>query len=73
VEECVSKVYIACELRAERVYFEVESNVLLTKGLAELLVEGLAGHMAEEVLKVTPDFVHILGLKLHSNGFLVTC
>lgn len=75
VEGCVSKVYIACELRAERVYFEAESDVLLTKGLAGLLVEGLSGHTAEEVLKVTPDFVHMLGLKQsltpsRSNGFL---
>jgi len=75
VEGCVSKVYIACELRAERVYFEAESDVLLTKGLAGLLVEGLSGHTAEEVLKVTPNFVHMLGLKQsltpsRSNGFL---
>lgn len=79
VEGCVSKVYIACELRAEedgqRVYFEAESDVMLTKGLAGLLVEGLSGHTAEEVLKVTPEFVHMLGLKQsltpsRSNGFL---
>jgi cysteine desulfuration protein SufE len=62
VEGCVSKVYIVCEFNEEdgRVYFEAESDVLLTKGLAGLLVEGLSGVTVEEVLKVTPEFVHML-------------
>ncbi|KAG0607679.1 hypothetical protein M758_8G047200 [Ceratodon purpureus] len=77
VEGCVSKVYIVCEFNEAdgRVYFEAESDVMLTKGLAGLLVEGLSGVTVEEVLKVTPDFVHMLGLKQsltpsRSNGFL---
>lgn len=77
VEGCVSKVYIVCEFNEEdgRVYFEAESDVMLTKGLAGLLVEGLSGVTVEEVLNVTPDFVHMLGLKQsltpsRSNGFL---
>lgn len=77
VEGCVSKVYIVCEFNEEdgRVYFEAESDVMLTKGLAGLLVEGLSGVTVEEVLGLTPDFVHMLGLKQsltpsRSNGFL---
>lgn len=76
VEGCVSNVYIVCEVDGTgRVYFEAESDVLLTKGLAGLLVEGLSGVTVEEVLNLTPDFVHMLGLKQsltpsRSNGFL---
>ncbi|KAL3675340.1 hypothetical protein R1sor_025288 [Riccia sorocarpa] len=76
VEGCVSQVWVKPTLIEDnRVLFEADSDSLLTKGLAALLVEGLSGATVSEILKVTPDFIQMLGLKQsltpsRSNGFL---
>jgi sulfur transfer protein SufE len=76
VPGCVSQVWIAPSIGSDkRFFFEAEADSLLTKGLAALLVEGLSGATAEEVLRVSPSFIHMLGLKQsltpsRSNGFL---
>lgn len=77
VEGCVSQVWVKPTLNLENgtVSFEADSDSLLTKGLAALLVEGLSGATVKEVLKVNPDFFQMLGLNQsltpsRSNGFL---
>lgn len=76
VEGCVSQVWVLPSLGTDKkVYFQAESDSVLTKGLAALLVEGLSGCTAAEILRVTPDFIQMLGLKQsltpsRSNGFL---
>ncbi|CAK9864273.1 unnamed protein product [Sphagnum jensenii] len=76
VQGCVSQVWVRPSVKEDkRFYFEAESDSLLTKGLAALLVEGLSGSTAQEILAVTPDFVQALGLNQsltpsRSNGFL---
>jgi sulfur transfer protein SufE/stress-induced morphogen len=76
VQGCVSQVWVRPSVKEDkRFYFEAESDSLLTKGLAALLVEGLSGSTAQEILVVTPDFIQALGLNQsltpsRSNGFL---
>ncbi|CAL1374375.1 unnamed protein product [Linum trigynum] len=76
VEGCVSQVWVRAYLDNDRnVSFEADSDSVLTKGLAALLVLGLSGRPVEEVLRVSPDFAVLLGLQQsltpsRNNGFL---
>ncbi|KAJ6417564.1 hypothetical protein OIU84_003316 [Salix udensis] len=64
VEGCVSQVWVRAYLDLEKnVVFEADSDSVLTKGLAALLVQGLSGRPVEEVLRVSPDFIVLLGLQ----------
>ncbi|KAK9268890.1 hypothetical protein L1049_000655 [Liquidambar formosana] len=76
VQGCVSQVWVRAYLDSDKnVVFEADSDSVLTKGLAALLVQGLSGRPVEEVLRVSPDFVMLLGLQQsltpsRNNGFL---
>eukprot|EP00897_Mesotaenium_endlicherianum_P004598 jgi/Mesen1/4166/ME000219S03292 len=76
VTGCVSQVWVLPSIDVEgRVHFQAESDSALTKGLAALLVEGLSGATPTEIVRITPDFVQMLGLKQsltpsRNNGFL---
>ncbi|KAI4355122.1 hypothetical protein L6164_003926 [Bauhinia variegata] len=76
VEGCVSQVWVRAFLDQDKnVVYEADSDSVLTKGLAALLVQGLSGRPVEEVLRVSPDFVVLLGLQQsltpsRNNGFL---
>lgn len=76
VQGCVSQVWVKAYLDSDKnVVFEADSDSVLTKGLAALLVQGLSGRPVEEILRVSPDFVVLLGLQQsltpsRNNGFL---
>ncbi|GAV78143.1 BolA domain-containing protein/SufE domain-containing protein, partial [Cephalotus follicularis] len=77
VQGCVSQVWVRAYLDSDNknVFFEADSDSVLTKGLVALLVNGLSGRPVEEVLRVSPDFVELLGLqqklsRSRNNGFL---
>ncbi|KAJ7962482.1 SufE-like protein chloroplastic-like [Quillaja saponaria] len=76
VEGCVSQVWVRAFFDHDKnVVFEADSDSVLTKGLAALLVLGLSGRPVEEILRVSPDFVVLLGLQQsltpsRNNGFL---
>lgn len=76
VEGCVSQVWVRAYLDPQKnVYYEADSDSIMTKGLAALLVQGLSGRPVSEILQVSPDFVTLLGLQQNltpsrNNGFL---
>lgn len=76
VEGCVSQVWVRAYLDQDRnVVFEADSDSVITKGLAALLVQGLSGRPVDEILRVSPDFITLLGLQQsltpsRNNGFL---
>ncbi|XWS27678.1 hypothetical protein CRYUN_Cryun25bG0002000 [Craigia yunnanensis] len=76
VEGCVSQVWVRAYFDKDKnVVYEADSDSVLTKGLAALLVNGLSGRPVQEVLRVSPDFAVLLGLQQsltpsRNNGFL---
>ncbi|XP_047945945.1 sufE-like protein 1, chloroplastic/mitochondrial [Salvia hispanica] len=76
VQGCVSQVWVRAYMDEDKnVIFEADSDSMLTKGLAALLVQGLSGRPVEEIVRVPPDFAMLLGLQQsltpsRNNGFL---
>ncbi|KAK8503565.1 hypothetical protein V6N12_000635 [Hibiscus sabdariffa] len=76
VEGCVSQVWVRAYLDQDKnVFYQADSDSVLTKGLAALLVNGLSGRPVQEVLRISPDFAVLLGLQQsltpsRNNGFL---
>jgi cysteine desulfuration protein SufE len=65
VEECQSPVYIFVEVDADQVvhvFATAPHEAPTTRGFASILVNGLSGLTATQVLAVTPDFPNMLGL-----------
>jgi len=74
VKGCQSQVWLHAELDgAGRVRFAVDSDALIVKGLAALLVKLYDDATPEEILATAPDFIKQLDLGTHlspsrSNG-----
>ncbi|KAG0465890.1 hypothetical protein HPP92_020054 [Vanilla planifolia] len=78
VSGCVSQVWVRAfpdPVDSSAVRFEADSDAIITKGLAALLVIGLSGSTPSAIACVPPEFIRLLGLQ-HSlspsrnNGFL---
>lgn len=50
VDGCVSALWIRGELRTGRLYFQIDSDGILPKGLAALLADLFSGALPEEIL-----------------------
>lgn len=75
VKGCVSQVWVCPRLENGKIYWRADSDSQLTKGLAALLVQGLSGCTPEEIVRIQPDFIAMLGLQQsltpsRNNGFL---
>lgn len=75
VPGCISQVFITAELNEhDRVIFTGDSDGLISKGFAGVLITGLNNSSPEEILKLTPDFINDTGLIVsltasRANGF----
>ncbi|MDO4779633.1 MAG: SufE family protein [Bacteroides sp.] len=75
IEGCQSRVWLHCEEREGKLYFEAESDALIVKGIVSLLIKVLSGHTADEILNADLYFIEKIGLKEHlsptrSNGLV---
>lgn len=55
--------YVAAEVKDDGlVYFQTDSDAMITKGLAGLLSMGLSGNTPESIQTVKPEFIKVAGL-----------
>jgi len=75
VPGCLSTVHVDCTAKEDKIYYEGESDGLLTKGLLVLLIKGLSGCTLAEIEGVDPAFIRMAKIDQsltpsRNNGFL---
>ena len=68
VRGCQSTVWLACECREGVVYLKADSDSLIVKGLAALLMKVFSGQPAEDVVKADLTFFEQTGLNKHLSS-----
>ena len=62
VPGCQSRMYLQSTFRDGKVFFEAESDALISSGLAVILIDVYSGETPETILKCAPDYLEALGL-----------
>lgn len=65
VKGCQSRVWLYAEMQDGRLVFHADSDAIITKGLAGLMVRVLSGHTPREIANANLYFVDAIGLKEH--------
>lgn len=73
IKGCQSRVWIKAELQDGKVYFKADSDAVITKGIASLLIYVFSGEAPQDIVNAPVDFLDRMGLKEHlsptrSNG-----
>lgn len=75
VAGCVSQVWLHTEYKDGKLYFEADSDAIITKGLVGLLVKVLSGKEPKDIMNAKLEFIDKIGMKEHlsptrSNGLV---
>tara|TARA_B100000963_G_C22567108_1_gene644276 strand:+ start:732 stop:1148 length:417 start_codon:yes stop_codon:yes gene_type:complete len=75
VKGCQSQVWLIASEKEGNVYFEADSDAIISKGICALLVRVFNGQPASEIVKNNLGFIEKIGLKEHlspnrSNGLV---
>ena len=75
IDGCQSRVWLQADMKDGLLHFQAESDALIVKGIAALLVRVLSDHTPEEILVADLYFIESIGLREHlsptrSNGLL---
>lgn len=63
IKGCQSQVWIDARYDNDKLFFDADSDGILPKGIASLLVSIYSGHSTEEILKSDFDFISQIGLQ----------
>jgi len=72
---CQSRVWLSSDYKDGFIYFTADSDAVITKGIAYLLIRVFSGHTPTEIVEAETTFLDLIGLKEHlsptrSNGLL---
>ncbi|MDD2197428.1 MAG: SufE family protein [Bacteroidales bacterium] len=75
IQGCQSKVWVDATLTDDKIFFEADSDAIITKGIVALLVRVLNGRTPQEIIDADFYFVDKIGLRenlspTRSNGLL---
>lgn len=75
IKGCQSRVWFYPEMREGLLYFMADSDAIITKGIAALLIRVFSGQKPEDIVKADLKFIDEIGLTRHlsptrSNGLV---
>ena len=75
IQGCQSRVWFHAEMKDGRLWFTADSDAIITKGIAGLLVRVFSGQKPEDIVHADLHFIDEIGLTQHlsptrSNGLL---
>ncbi|MBO4500336.1 MAG: SufE family protein [Bacteroidaceae bacterium] len=75
IDGCQSRVWLHAHTEDGRMWFEADSDAIITKGLIALLIRVWSGQTPADILASEPHFIADIGLSEHlsptrSNGLL---
>ncbi len=75
IEGCQSKVWFSANYVDGKIVFNADSDAIITKGIASLLIRVLSGYTPDEILNADLFFIEKIGLHQHlsptrSNGLM---
>ena len=75
IKGCQSKVWFHAEEKDGKVVYHADSDAIITKGLAALMIKVLSGHSAADIAQSKLYFIDEIGLNEHlsptrANGLL---
>ncbi len=75
IRGCQSRVWFTADYNEGRISFKADSDAIITKGIASLLIRILSNHTPEEIINTELYFIDKIGLSQHlsptrSNGLM---
>lgn len=75
IKGCQSQVWLTAKAEGGKLFFQADSDAIITKGIVSLLVRTLSGHTPEEIMAADMSFLDDIGLKAHlsptrANGLM---
>jgi len=73
ISGCQSNLWLHAEYKDGLIYFEADSDAIITKGIVNLLIRVLSGQSPDDIIKAELTYIDTIGLKNHlsptrSNG-----
>lgn len=73
IDGCQSRVWVHANYKDGKIFFQGDSDAILTKGLISLIIRAYNGQSPEDILNNQPNFINEIGLAEHlsptrSNG-----
>lgn len=65
IKGCQSKVWLYSELENNNIKYTADSDAILTKGIAALLIRVYSGQKPADILSAETNFIDAIGLKEH--------
>ena len=75
IQGCQSRVWLHADFDGNLIHFTADSDAVITKGIANLLIRAFSDHSPQEILDSSTEFLSEIGLTQHlsptrSNGML---
>ncbi len=65
IDGCQSQVWMHAKLENNKIYFWADSDAMIVKGLAALILKVYSGQNIDDIINTPPDFISKIGIDGH--------